>query len=97
MRNMARQIQALIAALDDAKFTNKDIYLTYIDFKNTFGSIDHPRLLAIVEDLGDPLDAIDLVGNVYDESTTSFKSTHFSNLPSLSSSHQTPFPPFHTP
>ena len=30
MRNTARQIQATIAALKDANFTNKDTYLTYI-------------------------------------------------------------------
>lgn len=29
-----RQIQEIIAALEDFKFTNQDIYLIYIDFKN---------------------------------------------------------------
>ena len=47
------------------KITNKDKYLTYIDSKFIFGSIDHPRLLAVMEDLGYPLDAIALVGNIH--------------------------------
>lgn len=46
MRDEARQIQPIIATLEDVKFANKDIYLTYIN---------HPRLLAIMEDCGDPL------------------------------------------
>ena len=51
-------------ALKDAKLTTQDIYLTYIDFRNAFGSIDHARLLALMEDLGYPLDAIEIVGNI---------------------------------
>lgn len=57
--------------------TKKHIYLTYIDFKNAFSSIDHLWLLAIMEDLGYPPYAIALVGNIYAESPTSFKGTHF--------------------
>ena len=49
-RSTSRQIQLLIAALEDARFTNQDIYILYIDFKNAFGSIDHARLLAIMKD-----------------------------------------------
>lgn len=43
------QLQTLILALEDARFTNHDIYLLYINFKNAFGFIDHVRLLAIME------------------------------------------------
>src|SRR5579875_2167334 len=39
-RGTAIQLQTLIAALEDAQLTNQDIYILYIDFKNTFGSID---------------------------------------------------------
>jgi hypothetical protein len=46
--NTSRQIQMLIATLEDTRLTNKDIYLTYINFKNVFRSIDHARLLAIM-------------------------------------------------
>ena len=67
-RNTSRQIQTIIAALEDARLTTKDIYLTYIDFRNAFGSIDHARLLAIMEDLGYPLDAVEIVGNIYKNS-----------------------------
>jgi hypothetical protein len=74
MKSMAKQIQAIIVALEDTNFTNKDIYLTYIELKNAFGSIDYLRLLVITEDLGYPLDAIELVGNFYAKTTTSIQS-----------------------
>ena len=48
------RIQAIITALENAKITNTDIYLTYIEFKTTFGSINHHRPFATVEDLDYP-------------------------------------------
>lgn len=52
-----RQLQTLNLALEDATFTNQNIYILYIDFTNAFGSIDHARLLAIMEDIDYPQDA----------------------------------------
>jgi hypothetical protein len=43
---------------------NQDIFLVYIDFKNAFGSIDHARLLALMTDLGYPIDVVNLIGNI---------------------------------
>ena len=80
-RNTSRQIQTIIATLEEAKLTNKDIYLTYIDFRNAFGSIDHARLLVIMEDLSYPLDAVEIIGNIYTNSTTSFMGSHFGTTP----------------
>ena len=77
------QIQMLIVALEDARLTNKDIYLTYIDFKNAFGFIDHARLFAIMTDLGYPLDAIKIVGNIYNHSTTAITGNYFGTIPPI--------------
>jgi hypothetical protein len=76
-RCTSRQLQTLIAALEDSRLTQQDIYLLDIDFKNAFGSIDHARLLAIMADLGYPQDAINLIGNIYSNSSTKFSGTHF--------------------
>src|SRR6202022_244730 len=76
-RSTSRQIQILIAALEDARLTNQDIYILYIDFKNAFGFIDHARLLAIMKDLGHPNDSINLIGNIYSQSSTIFTGEHF--------------------
>lgn len=67
-----RQIQTLVAVLEDAQFTKQDIYLLYIDFKYAFGSIDHARLLVIMEDLGYPKYVVKFVGNIYSHSNTIF-------------------------
>ena len=76
-RCTSRQIQLVIATLEDAKFSKQDIYLLYIDFINAFGSIDHARLLAIMADLGYPKDAITIIRNIYLESYTKIIGSHF--------------------
>ena len=57
-QDTACQIQMLLAPLEDAKYKNQENCVAYIDFCNAFRSFDHARLLAIMEDLGFPLDAI---------------------------------------
>ena len=79
-RGTSRQLQVLIAALEDARFIKHDIYILYIDFKNAFGSIDHARLLAIMKDLGYLDDAINLIGNIYSQFTTTFIGEHFGKI-----------------
>ena len=69
-RGKSRQLELLIAALENARFTNQGIYTLYIDFKNVFGSIDHARLLAIMKDHGYPTDAVSLIGNIYSQAST---------------------------
>jgi hypothetical protein len=75
--SIARQLQLIISALEDARITNQDIYLLYIDLKNAFGLIDHARLLAIMADLGYCKDAIYLIGNICLQSTTKFTGAYF--------------------
>ena len=76
-RCISRQIQLVIAALEDAKFSKQDIYLLYIDFTNVFGSINHARLLTIMSNLRYPEDTITIINNIYSESYTKFISSHF--------------------
>ena len=71
-RSTARQLQLLIATLEDARFTNQDVYILYIDFKNAFGSLDHARLLSIIKDLSYPETVVSLIGNIYSQSNTIF-------------------------
>ena len=67
----------------NVKFINKDIYKAYIDFKNAIGSIDHAQLLFIVMDLGYPQDAINLIGNICSNSSTSFQGKFFTKTPPI--------------
>lgn len=67
----------MIGALEDAQLTNQDIYLAYMDFCIAFCSINHARLHALMEDLGFPLEAVEIVGNIYKNSSTLFTGNHF--------------------
>ena len=67
----------LTATLEDSKFSSQDIYLLYTDFTNAFGSIGHARLVAVMADLGYPLDAVKLNGNIYANFHTTYIGTHF--------------------
>ena len=82
-RNTIRQIQVIIVALKDANLTNNDIYLTYIDIRDTFGFIDHARLFTLMKDLGYPKDTIVLISSFYTNSTTSFHGNHFNGTPPI--------------
>ena len=81
---MHRPTTSNIATLEDARLTNQDIYILYIDFKNAFGSIDHARLLAIMKDLGYLKDAVALVGNIYSQSATTFIGEYFDKTQPIS-------------
>ena len=61
----SHQLQILTAAVEDVKVIHQDIYLLYIDFKNAFGSLDHPCLLTIVIDLEYLTNFVALTGNIY--------------------------------
>ena len=76
-RCTSKQLQTLISALEDVRFTNQDIYILYIDLKNAFGSIDHARLLAIMKDLSYPQDAVALIGYIYSQSSTTYIGEYF--------------------
>jgi hypothetical protein len=79
-----RQLQTLISTLEDARLTNQDIYVLYIDFKNAFGSIDHAKLLGIMKDLGYPQDVVALIGKIYSQFTTTFIGEHFDKIQPIS-------------
>jgi ribonuclease HI/exonuclease III len=71
-RNTERQLQLLLAILEDAKVTQEDVYLLYIDFTNAFGSVDHPRVMAILDALGFPPDCVNIVRDLYTNARTAF-------------------------
>ena len=64
-RCTSRQLQTIIAALEDARLTLQDIYILYINFTNAFGLLDNARLLAIMQDLEYLEDVVHLVGNIF--------------------------------
>lgn len=51
--------------------------LPYMDSKNV-GMFNQASVLVLMKDLGYPHDTIELIGNIYTNSTTSFHGSHFS-------------------
>ena len=50
-RNCARQLQQLVSVMEDAQLTRRILFLHQVDFAAAFNSIDHPRLLLVLERL----------------------------------------------
>ena len=60
----------MVGALSDAKTTQQNIYLLYVDFTSAFNTIGHDKLLCIMYDLGFPLEAVNKVRDLYQNATT---------------------------
>ena len=54
----------------DAKRHSKDLYLSWLDLKNAFGSISHDVIQITLKHLGVPDGIVELVNNVYTNATT---------------------------
>ncbi len=57
----------------DAKISQQDLYLLYVDFSSEFNTIDHDKLLCIMHDLGFPEDAIEVIAELYTDAITKIK------------------------
>jgi hypothetical protein len=62
--------------LEDAQQTKQDLYLMMVDFSEAFDSIDHDHLLAILYGLGYPVDAIEIIKNLYTGAVTQISTPH---------------------
>ena len=60
----------LMNVLSDAKITEKNLYMLYVDFSSAFNTIAHDKLLQTMYDLGFPMDAINVITNLYTIATT---------------------------
>jgi hypothetical protein len=51
--------------MSDAKISQQDLYLLYVDFGSAFNTIDHDKLFCIMHDLGFPEDATEVIAGQY--------------------------------
>ena len=56
--------------MSDAKICRKVLYLMYIDFGSAFNTTDHDKSLQVMYDLGFPINAIDVIADLYTNATT---------------------------
>jgi hypothetical protein len=62
--------------LEDAQQTKQDLYLMMVDFSEAFDTIDHDHLPAILYDLGYPVDAIEVIKNLYTRAMAQISTPH---------------------
>ncbi len=72
-KNTIRQLQNVMNIMSDAKISQQDLYLLYVDFSSAFNTIDHDKLLCIMHDLGFPEDAIEVIAELYTDAITKIK------------------------
>ena len=62
--------------IEDAHAHNKNIVPCYLDLKGAFPSDDHSQLVRTLEFLGLPQDFINIITNLYNETTPEFVTPH---------------------
>jgi exonuclease III/ribonuclease HI len=80
-RTTADQVELLQMVLEDAMMTRQDVFLTMMDATEAFDTVDHDKMLQVLFDLGFPLDAIEVVKQLYTGTTTSFKTPYGDTSP----------------
>jgi hypothetical protein len=68
--NTIRHMQRLTFAVEDARHFHQDLYVMYLDLTSAFNTVDHAKLCRIMADLGFPLDAVDIIANLYHNATS---------------------------
>ena len=69
-RSTDRQIQLVHNIIADAKLTKQDLYMMYVDFSAAFNTIDHDKLLVIMDKLGFPHECIHVIRDLYMDAHT---------------------------
>ena len=72
-KNTIRQLQNMMNIMSDAKISNQDLYIMYVDFSSAFNTIDHDKLLWIMHDLGFTPDAIHVIADLYKDAVTKIR------------------------
>lgn len=69
-KHTGRQLTNYLHVIEDAALAGSNLYVLYVDFSSAFNMVDHDKLLMIMYDLGFPVDAIEIVKNIYTGATT---------------------------
>jgi hypothetical protein len=75
-RNTARQIQYYLNIIQDAHISGADLFALYIVFSSAFNTIGHSQLFYILEYYGYPKHIIDVIRNIYANSSTIVQTPH---------------------
>ena len=80
-KGTSRAVAHLQLLIEDAHKSNQPLYITYIDFKGAYPSVDHYQLQQVMRDLGIPQDLCELIRGLHQGANTSFLSPHGETAP----------------
>lgn len=66
----------LQTAIDDARRSNKEVCIAWLDLENAFGSVPHSHIMNILAILGLPEELLKVITDLYDGATTQAKTTN---------------------
>ena len=75
-KSTSRAVSHLQLLLEDAHIAHKNLYITYLDLKGAYPSVDHKQLQAILKDLGIPRDIIQIIAGLHRNANTVFLTPH---------------------
>ena len=72
-KNTVRQLQNVMNIMSEAKISQQDLCLLYVDLSSAFNTIDYDKLLCIMHELGFPEDAIEVIAELYTDAITKIR------------------------
>ena len=80
-KSTIQQLEVHTSLLEDARLMQQDLYVTMVDLKEAFDTIDHQVMLKIMTDLGFPADAVRVVKGLYEDTYTTIKTPYGDTQP----------------
>ena len=80
--NTIHQLEVHTMLLEDARLNGQDIFTLMVDLKEAFDTINHQKMYQIMQDLGYPSDAVQVVRGLYENAFTQVV-TPYGNTPPI--------------
>ena len=80
--NTIHQLEVHTMLLEDARLNGQDIFTLMVDLKEAFDTINHQKMYQIMQDLGYPSDAVQVVKGLYENAFTQVV-TPYGNTPPI--------------
>ncbi len=73
----------LQSIISDCKRNYKDCYITWLDLRNAFGSINHEAIYTSLSHMGFPISFIEIIKDIYTDSTTVVRTSREDETPPI--------------
>ena len=80
-KDCQRQLQYLKLVIEDAKMHNRDLYISLLDIKSAFDTVDHAAMFRILRALGIPEELVNIIEDLHTHAATSILTNHGTSRP----------------